>query len=75
MLARWRGEMDKESDKSWWADVNKIRANDYNLTASRYRPFEAEAVEHEDPVVLINQLLELEQEIRQGLDGLLAMVG
>lgn len=75
MLARWRGEEDKESDRSWWADVGEIRANDYNLTASRYRPFEAEAVEHEDPVVLINQLLELEQEIRQGLDGLLATVG
>jgi len=75
MLARWRGEEDKESDRSWWADVDKIRANNYNLTASRYRPFEAEAVEHEDPTVLINRLLELEQEIQQGLDDLLKMVG
>jgi type I restriction enzyme M protein len=75
MLARWRGEKDKESDQSWWADVDEIRANGYNLSASRYRPFEAEAVEHEDPVALINQLLELEQEIQQGLDELLVMVG
>jgi type I restriction enzyme M protein len=75
MLARWRGEKDKESDQSWWADVVEIRANGYNLSASRYRPFEAKAVEHEDPVVLINQLLELEQEIQQELDELLVMVG
>jgi type I restriction enzyme M protein len=75
MLERWRGEKDKESDRSWWADVDEIRANNYNLTASRYRPFEVKAVEHEDPVMLINRLLELEQEIQQGLDGLLVMVG
>lgn len=75
MLTRWRGEKDKESSKSWWAGVKEIRANNYNLSASRYRPFETEAVEHEDPAVLINRLLELEQEIQQGLDELLKMVG
>jgi type I restriction enzyme M protein len=75
MLQRWRGEKDKDSDKSWWVDVDEIRAHDYNLSASRYRPFEAETTEHKDPAVLINQLLELEQEIQHGLDELLVMVG
>jgi len=75
MLARWREEDPRESAQSWYADVETIRANDYNLTASRYAPFEHAAAEHEDPDVLINQVMELETEILQGLEELLAMVG
>jgi type I restriction enzyme M protein len=74
MLDRWQGKKDKESDRSWWADVNEIRANYYNLTAARYAPFEHATVEYEDPNVLINQVVELETEILQGLKELLVMV-
>jgi len=63
-----------ESEKSWWATVEEIRKTDYNLTAGRYCPHEAEAVEHEKPEVLINRLLELEEEIADDLRQLLAMV-
>jgi type I restriction enzyme M protein len=63
-----------ESEKSWWATIEQIRATDYNLTAGRYCPHEAEAVEHEKPEVLINRLLELEEEITDDLRQLLAMV-
>jgi len=75
MLARWRYEKPRESEQSWWADVDTIRANDYNLTAARYAPFEYAATEHEDPDVLINQVMELETEILHGLEELLVMVG
>ena len=51
-----------ESERSWWATVQEIRKIDYNLTAGRYCPHQAEAVEHEKPEVLINRLLELEGE-------------
>jgi type I restriction enzyme M protein len=64
-----------ESERSWWATVEEIRQNDYNLTAGRYCPYQAEAVEHEKPEVLINRLLELEEEITVDLQDLLAMVG
>ena len=64
-----------ESERSWWATVEEIRKNDYNLTAGRYCPHQAEAVEHEKPEVLINRLLELEEEITTDLHDLLAMVG
>lgn len=64
-----------ESERSWWADARQIRATNYNLTAGRYCPHKAKAVEHEPPQVLINRLLELEDEIRSDLQDLLAMVG
>jgi type I restriction enzyme M protein len=63
-----------ESERSWWAAVEEIRKNDYNLTAGRYCPHEAEAVAHEKPDALINRLLELEEEIATDLQDLLAMV-
>jgi type I restriction enzyme M protein len=63
-----------ESENSWWATIEQIRATDYNLTAGRYCPHQAEAVEHEKPEVLINRLLELEEEITDDLRQLLAMV-
>jgi len=63
-----------ESSRSWWATIDDIRKTDYNLTAGRYCPHEAEAVEHERPEVLINRLLELEDEIRIDLQDLLTLV-
>jgi type I restriction enzyme M protein len=62
------------SEKSWWATIEQICATDYNLTAGRYCPHQAEAVQHEKPEVLINRLLELEEEITDDLRQLLAMV-
>jgi type I restriction enzyme M protein len=63
-----------ESEKSWWATIEQIRATDYNLTAGRYCPHQAEAVEHEKPEVLINRLLDLEEEIKTDLQDLLTLV-
>lgn len=63
-----------ESEKSWWATIDQIRATDYNLTAGRYCPHQAEAVEHEKPEVLINRLLEMEEEITKDLQDLLTLV-
>lgn len=63
-----------ESAKSWWATLEEMRKNDYNLTAGRYCPHRAEAIEHEKPEALSNRLLELEEEITADLQDLLAMV-
>jgi type I restriction enzyme M protein len=62
------------SERSWWATIEDIRKTDYNLTAGRYCPHQAEAVEHEKPEVLINRLLELEEEIKTDLHELLVLV-
>lgn len=47
-----------ESANSWWAMLDEIRENDYNLTAGRYCPPQAETIKHESPEALINRLLE-----------------
>lgn len=65
---------DFESARSWWATLEEIRKTEYNLTAGRYCPHQAAAVEHEKPAILINQLLDLEEEITTDLQELLAMV-
>ena len=66
--------MEAESKKSWWASLDDIRKNNYNLTAGRYCPHQAEAQEHEPPEVLINRLLDLEREIQSDLEELLDMI-
>lgn len=58
----------------WWADLETIRGNDYNLTVGRYNPNPPDVVEHEDPRELINRLLDLEAEIRNDLEDLLEMI-
>lgn len=63
-----------ETRRSWWASLEDIRKTQYNLTAGRYCPHQAEAVEHEKPEVLINRLLELEDDITADLRDLLALV-
>lgn len=65
---------DFESEKSWWARIEDIRKTDYNLTAGRYCPHQAAAVEHEKPEILINRLLDLEDEIKTDLQDLLTLV-
>lgn len=67
-------EQESASARSWWATVAEIRKNDYTLTAGRYSPHRAETVEHEAPQVLINRLLDLEDEIRDDLQDLMALI-
>lgn len=61
-------------EKWWWAKLEAIQENDYNLTAGRYNPNSPEVMAHEDPRELINQLLDLEAEIRNDLEDLLEMI-
>jgi type I restriction enzyme M protein len=60
--------------KWWWTSIERIRNNNYNLTAGRYNPNVAATVEHEDPRELINRLLDMETEIRSDLEELLEMI-
>ena len=68
------GEDNAESKRSWWASLDEIRKNNYNLTAGRYCPHQAEAKEYEPPEVIINRLLDLERDIQGDLEELLAMI-
>ena len=65
--------LDAGSDepRCWWAPFDEVAENDYNLTASRYKPRVAEAVPDEDPAELIREVLAIEREIAAGLEKLL----
>lgn len=60
-----------DAPRCWWASFDAIVDNDYNLTASRYKPRVAEAVPDEDPAELIREVLEIERGITAGLEKLL----
>ncbi|MEH2286341.1 HsdM family class I SAM-dependent methyltransferase [Nostoc sp.] len=69
-----KGELLKpgsEELRCWWASLDTIAENDYNLAAGRYKPQITEAVSDDDPVELIREVLEIEREIASGLEKLL----
>jgi type I restriction enzyme M protein len=49
--------------KWWLADAAKLRTNEFNLSASRYRPVNASTAVYRDPRELLDELAELEREI------------
>ena len=63
-----------EEPRCWWAPFESLAENDYNLTASRYKPRIAEEVRDEDPAELISEILRLENRIKNGLKKLLLEV-
>ena len=63
-----------EEPRCWWAPFDAVAENDYNLTASRYKPRVAEAMPDEDPAELIREVLAIEREITAGLEKLLGEV-
>ena len=60
--------------KWWFADAATVRANDFNLSAGRYRPMSQTAVEHRDPRELLDELAAIEAEIVEEVDALRAML-
>lgn len=59
-------------EKWWFADAATIRANDFNLSAGRYRPTSQSAVEHRDPRELLDELAAIEAEIVEEVEALRA---
>jgi type I restriction enzyme M protein len=69
---RWQArDPQAEWTRNWWfADVATLRANDFNLSAGRYRPMSNTAVEHCDPRVLLDELAAIEVEIAEEVEAL-----
>ena len=55
---------------SWFATREQIIAEDYNLTASRYKPVTVDQTSHRDPKEIIAEVQKLETEIADGLKKL-----
>ena len=60
--------------KAWFASAEEIRANDFNLSAGRYRPMSQAAVEHRDPRELLDELSAIEVEIAEEVEALKAVL-
>ena len=60
------------TEKWWFADTDYIRAEGFNLSASRYRPDASEAVEHADPRDLLRELRDETVSILEEIDALAA---
>lgn len=58
------------TEKYWFADAATLRANDFNLSAGRYRPMSQAAVEHRDPRELLDELAAIEAEIVEEVEAL-----
>jgi type I restriction enzyme M protein len=58
----------------WFADAAILRANDFNLSAGRYRPMNQAAVEHRNPRELLDELAAIEAEIVEEVDALRAVL-
>ena len=63
--AEWQGQW-------WFADAATLRANDFNLSAGRYRPMSQAAVEHRDPREILDELAAIEAEIVEEVEALKA---
>lgn len=58
------------SEKWWFAGADELRGNDFNLSASRYRPLSKSQAQHRDPVELLDELRAIEVELLEEIDGL-----
>ena len=72
LYADWQArEPEAEWKEKWWfADAATIRANDFNLSAGRYRPMSQAAIEHRDPRELLDELAAIETEIVEEVEAL-----
>jgi type I restriction enzyme M protein len=58
------------TEKWWFAGLDAIRANDFNLSAGRYRPQSQAQLVHRSPLELLDELRSIESEILTELDAL-----
>lgn len=57
-------------EKWWFTDEAALRANDFNLSAGRYRPMSQAQVAHQDPRDLLAELAAIETEIVEEVEAL-----
>ena len=71
-LKAWSARDPKtEWDAQWWfADSAALRANEFNLSASRYRPMSQVQATHQDPRELLAELAAIEAEIAEEVEAL-----
>ena len=76
-LKKWdkRDPKTEWTEQWWFADAATLRANDFNLSAGRYRPMSQAQVEHRDPRELLDELAAIEAEIMKEVEALRLALG
>ena len=76
-LPIWSGrDLAEDWTARWWfADVDAVRSNDFNLSAARYRPLSQVQAQHQDPRALLDELAAIEAEIVKEVDALRTAIG
>ncbi len=65
LLEKWKTKA--ISEKSWAASFEEIKKHDFNLSANHYKPRKVDKTVYRDPNELLEETLELEEEIADGL--------
>jgi len=73
-LSPLRAEYNRLSQQ-FWVSKAQVVANKYDLSASRYRQVEADVIFHEQPQVILERMLQLEQSIEEGIQQLSKLLG
>ncbi len=70
--ATWRErDYDENWSENWWfAEIDAVRAADFNLSANRHRPLNRAKVEHRDPLEILEELRGIETQILGEIDAL-----
>ncbi len=77
--ARWtawreRDQNENWSENWWFAEIDAVRAADFNLSANRHRPLNRTKVEHRDPLEILEELRGIETQILAEIDDLAGAV-
>ena len=83
ILERWEdvqgsggaGERErKRTDQSFFVPKQEIAGNDYDLSLNRYKEIVYEEIEYDPPLLILDELAQLEAEIQQGMTELREML-
>ncbi len=73
-IAPLKPEIDQLT-RQFWVSKDTVKDNKYDLSASRYRQMDSDEVYHEDPLVTMDRLIQLNAEIKKTInevEGLLS---
>jgi type I restriction enzyme M protein len=73
LISAPQSELDRLT-RQFWVTKEQVKANKYDLSASRYRQVDADAVYHEKPSVTLERLTRLESVMQDEIDEIKKML-
>ncbi len=70
VLAKWPAR--EEGQNSYRVPIERIKENDWSLAAGRYKSVTSEAVDHDTPAEILDEVLKIEEDISRRGKALLA---